>query len=457
MPTEPKAAHAPHQWSFAVREAKEKLEIDVYDFIGSGIFTEGVTAKSVLEKLRGSKATDVQVRISSSGGILDEAKSIYNLLRERSANGSRVTVKIDSLAASAASVIAMAGDEIVMPSNAFIMIHNATAGMRGGAQDFTKLAERMKREERQMADIYAGSSSRRGKDKTAAEFLSAMKTETYFDAKEAVEWGLADTITDDVQVAAYAVDISAFEAPPEALKSAPYVASKPSAVLGDLVGMGLIGHEKPTLEISAVPAATPTAAIAEQPKETPMPEETKTEAAKAPEPAPVAKPEGFIALLGVSNETEALAKVSENQRSILQILAATGKPSIGEAMPLVLEWRTKAAQADVLTKQVGELTEAARVAKRDGAIEKLSREGKLPPARHEWARMQFQTAEAVESFCVGMPSSFFSGITEPNDPNANLTLSDEERKICALTGVTEKAFLEQKKLERSRPQPPAGV
>lgn len=459
MPGEPTAAHAPHQWSFAVREAKEKLEIDVYDFIGQGLFTEGVTAKAILEKLRGSKSSDIQVRISSSGGILDEAKAIYNILRERSSNGSRVTVKIDSLAASAASVIAMAGDEIVMPANAFIMIHNAAAGMRGGADDMIKLAERMKREERQMADIYAAASARRGKDKSSADFLEAMKTETYFDAKEAVEWGLADTVTDDVKIAAYAVDISSLAAPPDALRAAPYVATVTAeGVLNDLATFGLITTATTNPHTPAVPAATPTAAIATpEPtsEETPMPEETT--ATTATEPAQVADPKGFIALLGVSTETEALAKVQDTQRAILQILAATGKPSIGEAMPLLLEWRTKAAQTDTLTKQVGELTESARVAKRDGAIEKLSREGNLPPARHEWARMQFQTAEAVESFCAGMPKAFFAGINEPHDAAANLTLSAEEKQICALTGVTEKAFIEQKKLERSRAQQPAGV
>ena len=96
--------------------------ISIYDSIGENWEGTGVTAKRISAALRAIGDKDVVVNINSPGGDFFEGVAIYNLLREHQG---RVTVQVMGLAASAASVIAMAGDEILMGDGSFLMIHNA--------------------------------------------------------------------------------------------------------------------------------------------------------------------------------------------------------------------------------------------------------------------------------------------------------------------------------------------
>ncbi|MBA2686857.1 MAG: hypothetical protein H0U64_02030 [Gemmatimonadaceae bacterium] len=157
-----------------------------------------------------------------------------------------------------------------------------------------------------------------------------------------------------------------------------------------------------------------------------------------------------VKLLGVANEVEAEAKIKELQNTQLQITGATGKATVAEAMAVILDWKTRADNEMRLTNKVATLTEESRVAKRDESIERMSREGTLPPARHDWARSQFATAEQVETFCAGMPKGFFANINEPASAVDSLTLDASERKICASLGISEAEYLEQKKLEHRK-------
>lgn len=178
-----------------------------------------------------------------------------------------------------------------------------------------------------------------------------------------------------------------------------------------------------------------------------------------PPPPPASVAISGVQLLGVASETEATVKVQEFQRCELRLLAGTGKATLSEALVVVDGWKDDAAKRPEDAKTISRLTEEARVAKRDAAIAKLSESGHLPPARHEWAKQKFATADAVESFFEGMPTSFLAGgPTEPTNPNATVTLTDEERAVCKATGVTEEKFLEQKKLDLQRGSAPqAGV
>lgn len=440
-------------WQIVLKSEGETLELQVYDVIGSDFFFEGVTAKAILAKLRAApKATKIVLRINSVGGVVDDAKAMVNLLRERAAAGVEIEARVDGLAASAAGYLTTAADHVVMPSNTFLMIHGVRSARRGTAEDFEAAAELLKTINGQIADAYAEASKRRGKKKTRADYMALMASgDHYLTADEAIEWGLADETDEAVKVAACAVDISSLSEPPEALLGMPYVLppKKPEPA--------------PAAPVAAVlepSTATPAVAQAEPEPSGGTMTEPKIETKEQPKPAPAAaaaEPQGFVAILGVSSEAEGIAKVRELQNSALAILAATGKASIAEAMPVLGEWKLKAEQSDRLTKHVAQLTEESRIAKRDAAIEKLSREGGLPPSRHEWARMQFATAEAVETFCVGMPKGFWGSVTEPTEATANLTLTDEQKKVCAVLGMSEKDYLEQLKLERSRPVPPAGA
>lgn len=163
-------------------------EIFVYDEIGPDWYGL-VSAKSVMSELGKYKGKPVTIRINSPGGSVVEAQAIYNAMRRHSADGGNVTVEIDALAASAASFIAMAGDEINMAENAMMMIHKAWTIALGNADEMRKEADVLDKFDGVLADTYAARSS-----KSRDEILQLLADETWLTASDAVEIGLADKI-----------------------------------------------------------------------------------------------------------------------------------------------------------------------------------------------------------------------------------------------------------------------
>lgn len=456
-------------WSIVLKEDGQKtLELHIYDVIGEAFLGGGVSAKQILQKLREApKAKKIILRINSVGGLLDDAKAMVNLLRERAADGVEVEARVDGLAASAASYLTTAANHVVMPSNTFFMIHSARAGMRGTAEDMRKAGDLLETIDGQIAEAYAGASKRRGKKKTKADYLAMMAGgDRYLTADEAIEWGLADETDVAIDVAACAIDISSLADPPEALKTAPYVqresedvtewtvklidqASGPAEKIAAAVdaATAALARFDEAQRSTAAPAATQEEPMTEQVTETKAQPQAQPAVSATPAVAAV-EPTGFLAILGVSSEADGLAKVRELKNSALAILAATGKPTIAEAMPVIHEWKARSEQTDSLMKQVSQLAQRARVADRDAAIEKLTREGSLPPSRHAWAKERFQTAEDAETFCAGMTAGFWGSVTEPSD-NAPTQLTDEQKTICKNLGLSEQSFLEQLKLDRT--------
>lgn len=154
--------------------------------IGEDYWGEGVTAKRISAALRAIGNNDVVVNINSPGGDMFEGLAIYNLLRSHSG---KVTVNILGIAASAASIIAMAGDEVQMGRGAFLMIHNCWAVGVGNRHDFAKLANDLAPFDTSMADIYVARSGQ------SNEVVSQMMDdETYIGASEAIEKGFADNL-----------------------------------------------------------------------------------------------------------------------------------------------------------------------------------------------------------------------------------------------------------------------
>lgn len=159
-------------------------EIYLYDEIGPW----GVTASDMSAVLTGVKTDRIDLHISTPGGDVFDGLAIYNSLLQHPAN---VRVVIDGLAASAGSFIAMAGDEIHIARNAMMMIHDAMAMTFGNYADHVKSAELLDGASNTIADIYA---KRAGG--TSDEWRSRMRDETwYFSGEEAVNAGLANTIT----------------------------------------------------------------------------------------------------------------------------------------------------------------------------------------------------------------------------------------------------------------------
>jgi ATP-dependent protease ClpP protease subunit len=172
--------------------AKASNRIEIYETIGEDWWTGGgVTSKSISRQLA-NMSGDIEVVINSRGGDYFEGGAIYNLLRE---HDGKVTVKVISLAASAASVIAMAADELLIGDNASIMIHNAWLIAVGNRNDFDKVSDTLGQFDEAMARLYA---KRTGG--TVAEMSELMDAETWFTGQAAVDAGFADALMEDETV-----------------------------------------------------------------------------------------------------------------------------------------------------------------------------------------------------------------------------------------------------------------
>jgi len=172
-------------------EGDDANTVSIYGVIGEDFWTgEGFTAKRMAGALRSIGKNAVTVNINSPGGDMFEGLAIYNLLREHPAE---VTVKVMGIAASAASVIGMAGDKVLMGTGAMLMIHNAWGLVVGNRHDFADAAEVFKTFDSSMAAIYAERTGIKTEDILAMlDGPSRSSDGTYMTAAEAIEKGFAD-------------------------------------------------------------------------------------------------------------------------------------------------------------------------------------------------------------------------------------------------------------------------
>lgn len=157
----------------------------IYDEIGFW----GVSASDFMDALRQINTGVIELHLNSPGGDVFDGIAIYNCLR---AHKARVDVVVDSLAASAASVIAQAGDTITMMPGSQIMIHEASGLCMGNAEDMAEMARMLDQQSDNIAGIYAQAA---GGERD--EWRTRMKAETWYMAEEAVEIGLADRVAVD--------------------------------------------------------------------------------------------------------------------------------------------------------------------------------------------------------------------------------------------------------------------
>jgi ATP-dependent protease ClpP protease subunit len=218
---------------YAIRARAEGAEVSIYDEIGAW----GVTAKGFLDELGGLPGDGpLTLRLNSPGGSVFDAVAIHNALRR---HAGPVSVWIDGIAASAASYVAMAGDELVMPENTFLMIHDPSGLVAGTAEEMRAMAEALDRIKGSLVAGYAAKSGR-----SEDEIAVLMTKETWLDAAEAVALGFADRLADPVRIAAR-FDVCRFRNAPPALVEAIEVAE---------VDAGGVGSEvAETAEAAAVP------------------------------------------------------------------------------------------------------------------------------------------------------------------------------------------------------------
>jgi ATP-dependent Clp protease protease subunit len=174
-------------------------ELVLYGFVGDNYWDEGFTASDVIYALAEvGRSADITVRINSGGGYTDDGIAIYNALVAHQGN---VAVVVDAMAASSASLIAMAGDTITMRAGSQMMIHGPSGVAYGKAKDLESYAESARKVGRGMAEIYAEQS---GED--VDDLLEEMEGEIWLTPDEAVERGFA---TDAVK--AKSSNVTAFD------------------------------------------------------------------------------------------------------------------------------------------------------------------------------------------------------------------------------------------------------
>lgn len=186
---------------YSIRAAASGVEILIYEEIG----LYGITAKMFMDELRPYRGQDLSIRINSPGGSVFDGLAIYNAIKRHKGNK---TVTIDGIAASIASVIAMAGDQIVMPSNAMMMIHDPSAFCIGTAQDMRVMAEALDRIKGSLVTAYTEKSEQ--ESQTVEEM---MNEEVWLSADEAHALGFCDRIEEAAPFEA-SFDLSRFKNTP---------------------------------------------------------------------------------------------------------------------------------------------------------------------------------------------------------------------------------------------------
>ena len=190
---------------------------DIGNYRGAGLsasqFQKDIAALGAVEK--------ITVNLSSPGGDPFEATAIYNTLRS---HGAVIIMNIDGLAASAASIVAMAGDTINIAENGTMMIHEASGLTYGKAEDHRRVAAALEKVNGSMITTYL----RRSK-LDEETIVALMAAETWMNADEAIEYGLADQLTESLAIAAH-VDLSRFK-----YKNAPEAAAVPGRLSSALL------------------------------------------------------------------------------------------------------------------------------------------------------------------------------------------------------------------------------
>ena len=173
----------------------EPAVLQIFDQIGEDWFGgSGVSAKAFSQAMQDVGPGPLVVEINSPGGNVWDGLAIYNMLRGRQAP---VTTRVVGIAASIASIIALAGDTVEIADASLFMIHDPSGMVAGTSEDMRKMANALDQHAEILAGIYV---KRTGK--TSAQIRAAMSAETWFTAQEAIQFGLADKSTEQLAMAA---------------------------------------------------------------------------------------------------------------------------------------------------------------------------------------------------------------------------------------------------------------
>lgn len=350
---------APKFFARVTTEADGKHgHISLYDTIGDGSFwSPGVGPKQIsakLDELREAGAKHLHVHVSSPGGDVFAAAAIHSLIAGWK-DGDR-NIHVEGLAASGASLVAMAGTKVHMGKAGMLMIHNPRGYASGEAVDLRKQADKLDAIAGVMAGCYA-----QGSEKTEAECRKLMDAETWLNAEQAVAEGFADDIEDKP------IDPEEDEGDEEDDEN------EEMADRSQTIAAILATFKHAPSEITALVGNTFTAVERPDPVVAPEVEALKARVAEL-EKAPVAKPEVVVV-------------PDPSAESITSVLKATGEKTIGDALAKIAGLTEAAKRTDELSAEVAKKTEElAKVATEktqaeiSALLDAASKDGRLTPA-----------------------------------------------------------------------------
>lgn len=355
------------------------LVLSIYDTVVSpqmgGMFG-GVSADSFYRELKSKrKAETILVRINSGGGSVTEGFAIYNLLMEHPA---RVTTQVDGLAGSIASIIMMAGQERLIARNGVVMIHNPFAMIEGEAVEMRAMADVLDRHAAQMLSIYATRA-----DISVEQARTMCDATTWMSAAEAVSFGFCTGISDAEAKVAAAIR-------PEDLGSVPDHIAQLLEAGGDKNRMKTKAAAQATITAESVAKEAAEAAAAEAAAKA----ESEAKAAEAAAQADKAKAdataemEAMRALLASKDEEinalkASLAKFGDDEEEEDDPEAKAAEAVIAAARAVT--GKTDLAEVEGTLMVLADAPKADPAAAHTDRVNALVKDGKLPPARREWA------------------------------------------------------------------------
>jgi len=177
----------PYKFYNKTNETKDEHEMVLSGYIGrSSWWYEAISADSVRNALKDVQASTIRIKLNSGGGDADQGIEIYNYLKDLDKH---VIVEVTSLAASAASIVAMGADEIVMRTGSRMMIHEASTVAWGNKHDIQKTLNALEAYDESIISIY-----RQRTGKSREEIKKLLEAETWFTAEQAVKEGFADRV-----------------------------------------------------------------------------------------------------------------------------------------------------------------------------------------------------------------------------------------------------------------------
>lgn len=368
-------------WYRIDAKADGASDVYIFDQIGEDIWGSGITSATFQQQLQAVSSPEINLHINSVGGNFFDGVAIMNSLRDHPA---KVTVHVDGLAASAASVIAMAGDEIVMNLGSQMMIHEAQGGAHGPADTMAEMVAALNSSSESMASIYA---QRAGG--TPAEWRAAMKAETWYTAQEAVDAGLADRVNKTTQAEDITAkfDLSIFAHAGREAAPTPYIPAHPKTPVVPKVEMP---KEMRRMHNAAIAAAN-------TPKEGDMQfsdEQLATLRSKL----------GLAddATLEPSQVLAAIADKTPQEPNTVEPETPAQPAAKAVAGTMVIDASAWEAQQEAIKRLEAKQAKHDRD-ERDDVIAQAVREGKFAPARKEhWARLWDADPEGTRQVIDGL-------------------------------------------------------